>query len=54
MVAMRRAVHSARRVTGSDLIRACVMSRQPCLVLETGSGTGGRAHAAPSVGPPVQ
>ena len=37
---MRRVVHSARPATGSDLIRACVMSSQPCLVPETG-GHGG-------------
>ena len=38
---MRRAVRRARPETGSDLIHACVMSRQPSLAPEAGSGTGG-------------
>ena len=54
IVATRRAVRRARPESDSDLIRACVMSRHPSLEPEAGSGTGGRAPAAPSVGPPVR
>ena len=36
-----RVVHSARPVTRSDLIRACVMSSHPCLETDTGNGTRG-------------
>ena len=54
MGAMRRAVRRARPETDSDLIHACVMSRQPSLAPEAGSGRSGRALAAPSVGPPVR
>ena len=54
IVAMCRAVRRAHPETDSDLMHACVMSRQPSLAPEAGSGTGGRAPAAPSVGPPVR
>ena len=52
IVAKRRAVRRARPETNSDLNHA---SRHVTSSLEQGAGrdTGGRAPAAPSVGPPV-
>ena len=49
---MRRAVRRARPETGSDLIHACVMSRQPSLAPEAGSGTKERTEGKNDEGAP--